>query len=289
MPRPARPGITPLPGPAFLAGLTPARASRPNSSPMCGRYAAFRLLDDIRRIFGTVNPPPDFAPTWNMAPSRLAPVVRVHPQTNTRHLDLLRWGLVPHWARDPAAIRQPINARSETAATAPMFRDAYARRRCIVPADAFYEWQKTGGARLPHAIARADGAPLALAGLWEGWRGPGRAVLRSFTGADPDHRLRGAARPCTSACRWCWSRRTGRSGSGGGRAASRRCCARRRLLSGSGRLPGQQRAQRRRPSARPGAFAGLTVWPVRHPIEPACARANRAVVSSVPRTEENPI
>ncbi len=148
---------------------------------MCGRYAAFRSLDAIRRIFGTANPPPDFVPTWNMAPSRLAPVVRLHPPTNTRHLDLLRWGLVPHWARDPAAIRQPINARSETAATAPMFRDAYARRRCIVPADAFYEWQKTGGARLPHAIARADGAPLALAGLWEGWRGPDGAVLRSFT------------------------------------------------------------------------------------------------------------
>ena len=108
-------------------------------------------------------------------------MVRVHPQMNTRQLDLLHWGLVPHWVRDPASTRQPINARSETAATAPMFRDAYARRRCIVPADAFYEWQKTNGAKLPHAVARADGAPMALAGLWEGWRGPDGAVLRSFT------------------------------------------------------------------------------------------------------------
>ena len=148
---------------------------------MCGRYAAFRSLDEIRRIFGTVNPLPDFAPTWNMAPTRLAPVVRVHPHSNERHLDLLRWGLVAHWARDPKSIRQPINARAETAATAPMFRDAFAHRRCIVPVDAFYEWQITGGARRPHAIARADGTPMALAGLWEGWRGPDGEVLRSFT------------------------------------------------------------------------------------------------------------
>ncbi len=148
---------------------------------MCGRFAVFRSLDEIRRSFGTVNPPPDFAPTWNMAPTRPAPVVRLHPQTHARHLDLLRWGLVPHWARDPAATRQPINARAETAATAPMFRDAFARRRCIVPVDAFYEWQARGGGKLPHAVARADAAPMALAGLWEGWRGPDGAVLRSFT------------------------------------------------------------------------------------------------------------
>lgn len=148
---------------------------------MCGRYAAFRSLDELRRMFGTVNPAPNFAPTWNMAPTRLAPVVRLHPQTGERHLDLLRWGLVPNWVRDPKATRQPINARSETAATAPMFRDAVARRRCLVPADAFYEWQATGAAKIPHAVARADGMPMALAGLWEGWRGAGGEVLRSFT------------------------------------------------------------------------------------------------------------
>lgn len=148
---------------------------------MCGRYAVFRSVDEISRLFATVNPAPNVAPTWNMAPTRLAPVVRLHPQSGERHLDLLRWGLVPHWVRDPKATRQPINARSETAATAPMFRDALARRRCLVPIDAFYEWQATGGAKIPHAVARADGAPMALAGLWKGWRGPDGEVLRTFT------------------------------------------------------------------------------------------------------------
>jgi putative SOS response-associated peptidase YedK len=96
-------------------------------------------------------------------------------------LDLLRWGLVPHWARDPKATRQPINARAETLATSPMFRDALARRRCLVPADAFYEWQAAEGGKLPWAIARADGAPLVFAGLWEGWRGADGTVMRTFT------------------------------------------------------------------------------------------------------------
>ncbi len=172
---------------------------------MCGRYASFIPADRLHRLFRTVNPTPNLQPTWNMAPTRDAPVVRLHPETRQRHLDLLRWGLVPHWARDPKATRQPINARAETLATSPMFRDALARRRCLVPADAFYEWQTTeaGGApdrlpgtlparsagkpsgkapaKLPWAIARADGAPLVFAGLWEGWRGADGTVLRTFT------------------------------------------------------------------------------------------------------------
>ena len=148
---------------------------------MCGRFVAARSVDEVRRLFSTVNPPPNFAPSWNMAPTQLAPVVRLHPGDGTRHLDLLAWGLVPHWARDLKAERKPINARSETAATMPLFRDALARRRCIVPADAFYEWQVTAGSKIPTAIARADGMPMALAGLWEGWRGPDGTVLRSFT------------------------------------------------------------------------------------------------------------
>jgi len=148
---------------------------------MCGRYAAYRSVDEVRRIFATVNAPPNFQATWNMAPTQLAPVVRRHPAEGARHLDLLTWGLVPHWSKDPKAERKPINARSETAATSPLFRDALARRRCIVPIDAFYEWQAVEGGKQPYAIARADGAPLALAGLWEGWRGPEGEVLRTFT------------------------------------------------------------------------------------------------------------
>jgi putative SOS response-associated peptidase YedK len=148
---------------------------------MCGRIVFHSPVDEIRDLFGTVNPPPNVPPTWNMAPTRLAPVVRLHPQSGERHLDLLRWGLLPHWAKDAKSVRQPINARSETAASSAMFRDPLARRRCIVPADAFYEWQAAGSAKMPHAIARADGAMLALAGLWDGWRGPDGEVVRSFT------------------------------------------------------------------------------------------------------------
>lgn len=148
---------------------------------MCGRYTFFRSVDEIRRAFGTVGAPPDVAPTWNMAPSRPAPVVRLHPESGARHLDLLRWGLVPHWAKQRNATSRPINARSETVASAPMFRDAYARRRCLVPVDAFYEWKPSGKSKLPYAVARADGAMMALGGLWEGWRGADGEVERTFT------------------------------------------------------------------------------------------------------------
>ena len=148
---------------------------------MCGRYAVTRAIDEIRRIFQAMNPPPNWPGTWNMAPTREAPVIRRHPKTGERHLDLLRWGLVPHWAKDPAAVRQPINARSETAATAPMVRAALRERRCIVPADLFYEWRAAEGGKVPHAIARGDGAMLAFAGLWEWWKTPEGGLLRSYT------------------------------------------------------------------------------------------------------------
>jgi len=147
---------------------------------MCGRYASFLPAEALRGLFHTVNPTPNWEPTWNMAPTRDAPVVRLHPETHQRHLDLLRWGLLPHWAKDPKSVRQPINARAETVASAPMFRSAFAQRRCLVPADAFYEWQVIDGGKQPWAIARADGNPMAFAGVWEGWRGGEGTVVRSF-------------------------------------------------------------------------------------------------------------
>ena len=148
---------------------------------MCGRYAVFLPADAIVALFKTEGPVPNWAPTWNMAPTRDAPVVRRHPETGERRLDLLRWGLVPHWAKDPKSVRMSINARSETIGSTPMFRDAYARgRRCLVPADVFYEWQVTPEGKHPHAIARSDGHPMVFAGLWEGWRGSDGTVIRSF-------------------------------------------------------------------------------------------------------------
>jgi len=148
---------------------------------MCGRYAAFLPAEAIVALFRTEGPVPNWAPTWNMAPTRDAPVVRLHPETKARRLDLLRWGLLPHWAKDAKSVRQPINARSETLASAPMFRDAFRHRRCLVPADLFYEWQAVNGTKSPWAIARADGQPMVFAGLWEGWRGSDGTVIRSFT------------------------------------------------------------------------------------------------------------
>jgi putative SOS response-associated peptidase YedK len=97
---------------------------------MCGRYASFLPAEAIARIFGTVNPLPNLAPSWNVAPTSDVAVVRRHPETGARHLDLLKWGLLPYWAKEPTRAQRPINARSETAAKSGMFKDALARRRC---------------------------------------------------------------------------------------------------------------------------------------------------------------
>ena len=148
---------------------------------MCGRYAAFLPAEAVARLFHTVNPLPNVAPSWNVAPTQSAMVVRRHPESSERHLDLLSWGLLPHWTKDPAGARRPINARAETVATSGMFRSAFAQRRCIVPADAFYEWQARPDGKQPYAIARQDGQPMAFAGLWEGCRLPDGSVVRSFT------------------------------------------------------------------------------------------------------------
>jgi putative SOS response-associated peptidase YedK len=147
---------------------------------MCGRYASFLPPELIARLFGTTNPLPNLKPTWNMAPTMSAPVVRRHPETGERHLDLLTWGLVPSFTKDLKAARKPINARAETVASSGMFKAALAKRRCLVPAAAFYEWKAASEGKVPHAIARADGEMLAFAGIWEGWRSPDGAVLRTF-------------------------------------------------------------------------------------------------------------
>ncbi len=148
---------------------------------MCGRFASTLPPDAIRAMFATSGPAPNAAPNWNVAPTQDAMVVRRHPETGERRLDLLRWGLVPGWTPDVKAARKPINARSETAGSPGMFKAALASRRCLVPADAFYEWQARADGKQPFAIARQDSTPLAFAGLWEGWRSPEGEVLRTFT------------------------------------------------------------------------------------------------------------
>lgn len=162
---------------------------------MCGRYFQARGPASVARHFETVNPLPNLAPSWNRAPTEDGLVVRRHPETGARHLDALRWGLVPRWAKDPSVGSRMINARAESLAGKPAFRDAFRRRRCIVTADGFYEWRAEGGrgAKQPYAVAMADGAPMPLAGLWEGWRAPDGSVLRSFTIVTTDANERLAA------------------------------------------------------------------------------------------------
>jgi putative SOS response-associated peptidase YedK len=149
---------------------------------MCGRFASFLPPEAIARLFGTVNMVPNIAPSWNLAPTQPALVVRRHPKTGERRLDVLTWGFLPYWTKDPKKARKPVNAKAETVAVSGMFRDAFARRRCLVAAAAFYEWQPVPGTKQkqPFAIARQDDKPMAFAGIWEGWRGPGDEVVRSF-------------------------------------------------------------------------------------------------------------
>jgi putative SOS response-associated peptidase YedK len=148
---------------------------------MCGRYLQQRGAAAVAAYFEATNATPNLPPNWNRAPTQDGLVLRRHPETGARHLDVLRWGLVPRWAKDPSVGARMINARSESVAEKPAFRDAFARRRCLVTADGFYEWRAQGKAKQPFAVAMADGAPMALAGLWEGWRGPDGEVLRTFT------------------------------------------------------------------------------------------------------------
>ncbi|OYD80409.1 hypothetical protein CHT98_31370 (plasmid) [Azospirillum brasilense] len=109
-------------------------------------------------------------PRYNAAPTQNLPVARFNPETKQRRLSLLRWGLVPVWSKDPSGAAKMINARAEGVAERPAFRSAFKKRRCLVPFDAYYEWRKVDGAKIPHAIATDSNGPDAFAGLWEGWK-----------------------------------------------------------------------------------------------------------------------
>lgn len=143
---------------------------------MCGRMLLTTPVSEIQKIFG-VPEAPNLAPRWNIAPTQDIAAVRVGSEDGGRggrHLVLLRWGLVPHWAEDPCIGNRMINARAESVADKPAFRTAFRQRRCLIPIDGFYEWQALEGGKRkqPYAIRRRDRAPMALAGLWERWPGP---------------------------------------------------------------------------------------------------------------------
>jgi putative SOS response-associated peptidase YedK len=137
---------------------------------MCGRYLNKLPAAEIARIFATRNPLPNYPARYNVAPTDPVLVVRYNPRTRERSLDPLRWGLVPHWAKDLSFGARCINARAETLATTKAFRDAFAERRCLIPASGFYEWRKSGKTRTPYAVVPTDASLFAFAGLWENWR-----------------------------------------------------------------------------------------------------------------------
>jgi putative SOS response-associated peptidase YedK len=139
---------------------------------MCGRYQLKVKWPEVARLYNlTLRNNVDLPPRYNIAPTQDVPVVRLDPETKQRELAMLRWGLIPFWAKDTKMAFSTINAQAETIATKPAFREAFQRRRCILPASGFYEWQKLDAkARQPYAIVPKDGGIFSFAGLWERWK-----------------------------------------------------------------------------------------------------------------------
>ena len=150
---------------------------------MCGRFARRSTQEVLADWFGVeMEDMPWFAPSYNIAPQSTQPVVRLSADTGKREFAPMRWGLVPYWAKDAKIGYSTINARAEEVASKPLYREALKRRRCLIPADAFYEWQKLSAkARRPFAIGMANGEPYAFAGLWERWRPKEGEPLETFT------------------------------------------------------------------------------------------------------------
>lgn len=134
---------------------------------MCGRFAFYSPAEATAALFG-VDASIVIEARYNIAPTQWVAAVR-NDESGKRELTMLRWGLVPFWAKDPAIGNRMINARSETVAEKPSFRNAYRKRRCLVLADGFYEWRKEGNAKTPYFITTAEDSPFAFAGLWENW------------------------------------------------------------------------------------------------------------------------
>ncbi|MQT12001.1 SOS response-associated peptidase [Segnochrobactrum spirostomi] len=152
---------------------------------MCGRIIQYRGAKAYAELLGLDIEDaalPNAPARYNATPGQDLVAFRRHPESGRIVPSLLRWGLIPHWAKDPAIAWRLINARSETVARLPAFRSAFAAGRlCVVPVDGFYEWRREGKAKQPFAIARADRRPFALAGLWENWHEPDGEWRRTFT------------------------------------------------------------------------------------------------------------
>jgi putative SOS response-associated peptidase YedK len=136
---------------------------------MCGRYLITSAPEAIRALFRYAEEP-DFPPRYNIAPTQPVPIVRL--DNGVRSLALVRWGLIPAWVEDPRTFSLLINARGESVSEKPAFRNAMRRRRCLFPADGFYEWKADVGRKRPFCIRPRNRQPVAFAGLWETWTGP---------------------------------------------------------------------------------------------------------------------
>jgi putative SOS response-associated peptidase YedK len=148
---------------------------------MCGRYRLSRRKQIIEEQFETPDWQDDWSPRYNIAPTQQIPVIRHHPREPVRQISLMRWGLIPHWAKDPSIATSTINAKSETAADKPAFRDPLKFRRCLIPADGFYEWKRTANSKQPYCFEVTDGELFAFAGLWDGWKGADGQWIKSCT------------------------------------------------------------------------------------------------------------
>jgi putative SOS response-associated peptidase YedK len=147
---------------------------------MCGRFTQQRPASELAEIFAAEPLADELGPRYNVAPTDEAFVVV--QRDDRRAITAYRWGLIPHWSDSAKIAARTFNARAETIAEAPAFRDALRRKRCLVPVDSFYEWRREGSVRQPFSIGRRDGRPLVLAGLWSGWRDPSTdTVRRTFT------------------------------------------------------------------------------------------------------------
>jgi putative SOS response-associated peptidase YedK len=144
---------------------------------MCGRYRLSRRKQLVEEYFQAVSGEEEWAPRYNIAPTQPVPAVRQNPKEPRRELSLVRWGLIPSWAKDSSGTARMINARSETAAIKPAFSDALRFRRCLIPADGLYEWQKVGGAKQPYCFEVKQGELFSFAGLWETWNDPNGKTL----------------------------------------------------------------------------------------------------------------
>jgi len=158
---------------------------------MCGRYELHTHPAALALAFGLAHPPA-LAARYNIAPMQTVPIVR-HNAQGERELVQVRWGFVPRWSKYPSIGARMINARAETVAERPAFRNAFLRHRCLVPADGFYEWHRTASGKQPMRIARVDGRPFGMAGLYERWLSPEGEVLDTCTilTTEANARLRG--------------------------------------------------------------------------------------------------